>query len=108
MAHGRNAQCAQSGYELLVHFSGKKHQRHVASFSIGDAQAVDELALLAQRLQHARQLLTAAVDHRNLMAVASQFGNRARTAFQKRRNFQAGSTQLTTYFIQSLRDTFYS
>ena len=89
----RDAQRAQAGNELLVHFSGQNHQRHVAGLGVGDAQSVDELALFAKRLQHARQLRAAAVDHGNLVAVARQFCNCAGTSLQKRRNFKASSTQ---------------
>ena len=49
--------CAPSdGDQSLVDAAAEHHQRGVAGFSIGDAQAGDELALLAQLLQGAGEL----------------------------------------------------
>ena len=72
-----HAQCAQARDQPLVHLPGQNHQRHVAGFRVGHAQAVDEFALLSERLQHLRQLRAAAMNHGHLMAVAHQFRNGA-------------------------------
>ena len=92
-ADRRLAERAQSGDQALVHVAGKDHQRDVARLRVGDAQAVDELALLAQRLERAGQLHAAAMNHGHLVAVAHQLGDGARAAFEQRRSFQARSAQ---------------
>ena len=84
----RLAQRAERGHEALVHFAGEHHQRNVAGFGIGDAQAVDEFALLAQRLEHAGQLHAAAMHDGHLVAVAHKLGDGARAAIEQRRDSQ--------------------
>ena len=100
---GRLPERAESRDEALVHLAGEDHQRDVAGFGIGDAQAVDEFALLAQRLQRARQLHAAAMDHGHLVAIAHQVGNGAHAAIQQRRSFKARAAEFDTYFIPALR-----
>ena len=92
-ADGGLAERAKRGDQAFVDLAGEDHQRHVARFGIGDAQAGDEFALVAQRLQRARQLHAAAVHHGNLVAVAHQLRDGARAAFEKRRRFKARSAE---------------
>src|SRR5262249_7666775 len=54
-AHGGTSHRGQVGHELLVDSAGQHHEGHIARFRIGDAQAVDELALLAQLFEGAGQ-----------------------------------------------------
>ena len=92
-SYGRLTDRSQRGDQSFIHLAGKDHQRHVARLGVGDAQTIDELALLAQRFERARQLHAAAVNHGHLMAIAHKIGNSARAAFQQRRSLQACSTQ---------------
>ena len=39
------------GNNFLIHHSSKDHHRHIASLGVGDAQAIDEVALLAEKLE---------------------------------------------------------
>src|SRR5205807_717770 len=48
------------------------HQRHVARFGVGDAQAVDEFAFLAEPLHGPSEFHAATVDDRDLVPVARQ------------------------------------
>ncbi len=89
----RLAQRTQSGNQAFVHPARKNHQRDVAGFRVGDAKAVDEFALLAQRLERTGQLHTAAVHHGHLVAVAHQFGDGPHAAVKKRWRFEARSSQ---------------
>ncbi len=61
--------------ERFVDAAGENHQRGVAGLGVGDAQAGDELALLAHLCEGARQLHTAAVDDGDLVAVGDQLGD---------------------------------
>jgi hypothetical protein len=71
-----------------------------STISVGNTQAVDKFALLAQRLQHARQLHAAAVDHRHLIAVARQLRDSARAAFKQRWNLKPCSAEFN-YVLHS-------
>jgi hypothetical protein len=62
---------AERGDERLVHLAGEHHERGVAGDRIGDAEAGDELALLAHGFERTGELHAAAVNERDLMAVAS-------------------------------------
>ena len=92
-ADGGLAERAERGDQALVHLAGEDHQRDVAGFGVGDAQAVDELALLAQGLEHAGQLHAAAVDDGDLIAVAHELGDGARAALEQRWSFKARTTE---------------
>jgi hypothetical protein len=55
------------------------HERHIASFGVGDAQPANELAFFSEAVQHAGQCAAAAVNHRDTMTVLRQFRNRSST-----------------------------
>ena len=74
-ADGRLAVRTNRGDQGLVHASGKDHEGGVARFGIGNAQAGDELALLAHLSEGAGQLHTAAVDDCNLVPVGDEIGD---------------------------------
>ena len=88
-----HSESTESGHQAFVHLAGKDHQRHVTGLRIGDAQSIDKLALFAQRLQHARQLHAAAVNHGHLIAVAHQFNDGAHATVQERWRLQARSSE---------------
>jgi hypothetical protein len=78
----------------FVHHAGEHHQRHVARFGVGDAQAVDEFAFLAEPLHRAGEFHAAAVDDRDLVAVARQLNNGVRALAQDFRIVERGSSDL--------------
>ena len=49
----RQACLHHRGNNFFVHHSGKHHDCHIASFRVSDAQAINEIALLAEKLQRA-------------------------------------------------------
>ena len=87
------AERAQCGHQSLVHFAGQYHERNVAGLCVSDAQAGDKLALLAQRLEHAGQLHTAAVHHGYLVTVTHQLCNGPGAAVEKSLDFKARTAQ---------------
>src|SRR5207248_10678340 len=82
------ADCRQSRlhhcrYNLLVHHSRKHHERHVASFGVGYSQAIDEVALLAEKFERASERRTSAMHHGYAMPVLRHLNHRARTFVQR-------------------------
>ncbi len=70
--HGGLADLAERGDEPLVDAAGEDHEGGVAGFGIGNAEAGDELALLAHLGERAGELDAAAVDDRDLVAVRDE------------------------------------
>ena len=87
------AEVAESSDEALIHFAGEDHEGNVAGFCVGDAESGDEFTLLAEGFKHAGQLHAAAVDYRDLIAVAHEFGDGASAAFEERWSFKACATE---------------
>ena len=61
---------------MLIQLPGQHHHGHIAGLRIGDAQSVDEGGLATQLLQRAAKRRAAAVDDHQLVAFATQAGNR--------------------------------
>jgi hypothetical protein len=76
----------------------KDHDRDIAGFGVGDAQAGDELALLAELFERVGELYAAAVNDGDLMAVAHQFSDGADAAVEQRGIFESGPTQFDYIF----------
>ena len=68
-ADGGLAVRAEGGDEGLVDAAAEDHEGGVAGFGVGDAEAGDELALLAHLLERAGELHAAAVNDGDLVAV---------------------------------------
>ena len=71
-ADGGGSGGADGGHEGFVYDSGENHDRDVSGFSVGDAQAVDKIALFAEQTESAGKCSTAAVDHGDAMSVAGE------------------------------------
>ncbi len=80
--NGSLAMRSDGGNQRFVDAARKNHQRGIPRLGIGDAQAGDELALLAHQRQGARQLDAAAMDHRDLVSVGDQIGDGLAAAVQ--------------------------
>ena len=91
--YGRLADGSERGDERFVDFAGEDHEGDVAGFSVGDAQAGDELALLAEGFEGAGELHTASVDDGNLISVADEIGDGAGAAFEQSRILQPSATE---------------
>ena len=92
---------AQRRYQLLVHSAAQHHQRGIAGFRIGDAQAGDKLTLLAHLLQGAGQRRAAAVHHGDLVAILRQHRDRPRTAMKQAWIFECRTTEFDYEFHAS-------
>ena len=68
-AHGGDADLAERGDERLVDAAGEDHERGVAGFGVGDAEAGDELALLAHLGERPGKLDAAAMDDGDLVTI---------------------------------------
>ena len=90
-ADGGLAVRAERGDERFVDLAGEHHERGVASDGVSDAEAGDELALLAHGFEGAGELHAAAVDERDLMAVAGELGDGLGAAVQHLGIFESGS-----------------
>ena len=66
---------ADGGDEGFVDAAGEDHQSGVARLGVGDAEAGDELALLAHLSEGAGQLHAAAVDDGDLVPVGDEIGD---------------------------------
>ena len=74
-ADGGLAVRAERGDERFVDAAGEDHEGGVAGLGVGDAQAGDELALLAHLGEGAGQLHAAAMDDGDLVAVGDEVGD---------------------------------
>jgi hypothetical protein len=66
--------------------------RPPSTIGVGDAEAGDELGLLAHLREQAGELHAAAVDQRDLVAVLGQHGDGLGDPLQQRRVFQGDAT----------------
>ena len=92
---------AKGGDERLINAAGEDHQRGVAGLGVGDAEAGDELALLAHQGEGAGKLHAATVDDGDLVAVAGQFGDGLGAGVEQRRVFERSTAKFDYEFHRS-------
>ena len=97
-AHGGLAVRAEGGDERLVDAAGEDHEGGVAGLGVGDAEAGDELALLAHLGEGLGELHAAAVDDGDLVAVVDEFGDGLAAGVQERLVFEGGSAEFDDEF----------
>ena len=90
---GGLAAVAEGGDERFVDAAAEDHEGGVAGFGVGDAEAGDELRLLAHLLEQTGELDAAAVDQGDAVAVPCQIGDRAGAAGEKRGVFERGTAE---------------
>src|SRR5262249_40823466 len=97
-ADGRLAQRAERCDQALVYLAGQDHERDVAGFGVGDAQAGDELTLLAESLQRVGELHAAAMHDGYLMAIAYELCDGTDAAVEECGNFETCPAQFDNIF----------
>jgi hypothetical protein len=90
--------CTQRRDQRLVHTPCQHHQRSITSLRIRNAESRDKLALLAHLRKRRGQLLTAAMDHGNLIPVAHQFGDSLAARMQQHLVLDCGASELDDVF----------
>ena len=91
-------QLVERGDERLVDAAAEDHERGVAGFGVGDAEAGDELGLLAHLREQLGELHAAAVDERDLVAVLGELGDGAGAALQELGLFEGGAAEFDYEF----------
>ena len=71
------------GNQTLVHDSGQHHQGNIAGLRIGDAQAVYEIAFLAQKFERSGEGRTAAMHDGDFVAIFRQLNDGASALVQR-------------------------
>ncbi len=97
-ADGGDAALGERGDERFVDAAAEDHEGGVAGFGVGDAEAGDELGLLAQLGEEPGELHAAAVDERDLVAVAGEVGDGLRAGGEERGVFKGGSAEFDDEF----------
>ena len=67
-AHGLAASGIDQAHDVLLHFAGQHPLHHFHGFFVGDAHALNELALFANLVQRRVDLRATAVDHHGIEA----------------------------------------
>ena len=93
-ADGRASCGHDGGDQALVHDSGQHHQSDIASLGVGDAQAIYEIAFLAQQFEGASKRGAAAVHDGDLVAVLRQLNDGASALVQCVFVFEGSAAEL--------------
>ena len=97
-AHGGLADLSERGDEPFVDAAGEDHEGGVAGFGIGDAEAGDELALLAHLGEGAGELDAAAVNDGDLVAIGDEVKDGPGTEVEKLGLFEGGTAEFDDEF----------
>ena len=97
-ADGGDAELRECGDERLVDAAAEDHERGVAGLGVGDAEAGDELGLLAHLREEPGELHAAAVDERDLVAVAREIGDGLCADGEELGLFKGGSAEFDDEF----------
>ena len=97
-ADGGDAELRERGDECLIDAAAEDHERSVAGLGVSDAEAGDEFGLLAHLGKEFGELHAAAVDERDLVALAREIGDGLCADLEELGLFKGGSAEFDDEF----------